>query len=139
MSTFVSDRIRLWYSFKSEEVEAEFMAACVKNVHFLTFALLCGSLADKKIFVTDVWRDDKSSTHYWQRAFDARVYNEARDGEAAKSLTMTNQDWLNLERRLSNIAQYMGGENKLIYLHGEGMNYHAHCQIGVFTDKPLEL
>jgi len=139
VNTFFDERIRLWYSFKSPEVESEFLEAAHANCHFQAFVLLAGSLADKKIYVTDVWRDDKSSTHYWQRAFDARVWNEDRDGKEAKTFTMTHFDWSNLARRLSSVAQYMGGENELIHLHGEGFNYHAHCQIGVFTDKRLEL
>ena len=98
---------------------------------FELFAWLIGSVAwalhHKKIHITDVWRDDPDSTHFYYRAFDARIFNAYR-GDVAH-LTLTEHEWEWIYRVVTMLVSYDNRMDKeVILIHGSGMKKHAHCQ-----------
>ena len=122
-----------YFDFKSPEVKDEFLRAIALNKHLFIYALTLSWVAEyitngKRVFITDVERYDPDSTHYYNRAFDARVYYAPRGDDVI--LTITELEWKVIEHRISKILEY-NGQHGLILVHGEFENRHAHNQVAV--------
>ena len=133
----------VYFDYKTPEVRDEFHTLIRTNhgaaLMFLAMGAYAHGVLRKKVYVTDVWRDDPDSVHYYWRGVDCRCFNEERGDEIRR--TLTEDDWDEIESFLATMVVYWpeesGREN--VVVHGEGYSRHAHCQLGKKHGDRIEL